>query len=158
MFTVVHDPDAAYEKINHDLALVSQWAHDWRMSFNSDPQKQAVELRFSKKRLVMYHPVILLNNILVKQVEEHNHLGLILGSKLSFSAHIKSFISKARKGIGLLKYLFKYLPRNTLNDLYKLYVHPHLDYEDVTYHIPAKVCNYSPDITLPHLVEKIESV
>ena len=39
LFTVVQDPNAASEKINHDLALVTQWARDWRMSFNPDPQK-----------------------------------------------------------------------------------------------------------------------
>ena len=66
LFTVVHDPNAASEKVNNDLALVSQWAHDWRMSFNPDPQKQAVELRFSKKRLAVYTPCYTLNNIPVK--------------------------------------------------------------------------------------------
>ena len=35
---------------------------------------------------------------------------------------------------------------------------PHLDYGDVIYHIPAKVCNYSQDITLPSIMEKTESV
>ena len=158
LFTVVQDPNAASEKINRDLALVSQWARDWRMSFKSDPQKQAVELRFSKKRLAVDHPVILFNNLPVKQVDEHKHLGLIFDSKLSFSAHIKSSISKARKGISLLKYLSKCLPKHTLNDLYKLYVRPHLDYGDVLYYIPAKVCNYSQNIILASLMEKIESV
>ena len=37
LFTIVQDPNAASEKINHDLALVGQWAHNWRMSFNPDP-------------------------------------------------------------------------------------------------------------------------
>ena len=66
LLTVVHEPNAASEKINHGLALVGQWARDWRMSFNPDPQTQAVELRFSKKRLAVDHPVILFNNIPVK--------------------------------------------------------------------------------------------
>ena len=68
------------------------------------------------------HPVILFNNMPVMKVHEHKHLGIILDSKLSFSAHIKSAISKTRKGIGLLKYLSKHLPRYTLNEIYKLYV------------------------------------
>ena len=54
------------------------------------------------------------NDIIVEKVDEHKQLGMILDSKLSFSAHIKSAISKTRKGIGLLKYLSKYLPRHTL--------------------------------------------
>ena len=131
LFTVVQEPNAAAEDMNHDLELISRWAHDWRMSFNPDPQKQAVELLLSKKRHEIDHPVILFNNTPVKKVTEHKHLGIILDSKLSFSAHIKSAISKTRRGIGLLKYLSKYLPRHTLNELYKLYVRPHLDYGDV---------------------------
>ena len=102
--------------------------------------------------------MILFNDIPVKKVNEHKHLGIILDSKLSFSAHIKSAISKARKGIGLLKYLSKYLPRNTLNELYKLYVRLHLDYGDVIYHIPAKACEFSQNIILPNMMEKLESV
>ena len=67
-------------------------------------------------------------------------------------------ISKTRKGIGLLRYLSKYLPRHTLNELFKLYVRPHLDYGDVIYHIPAKVCEFSGNTILPNLMEKLESV
>ena len=128
------------------------------MSFNPDPQKQAVELTFSRKKIEVDHPVIRFNDMPVKKVDEHKHLGITLDSKLSFSAHIKSAISKTRKGIGLLKYLSKYLPRHTLNELYKLYVRPHLDYGDVIYHIPAKVCEFSQNIILPNLMEKLEAV
>ena len=158
LFTVVREANEAASDMNHDLQLISQWAHDWRMSFNPDPQKQAVELLFSRKRNEIDHPVILFNNIPVKKVNEHKHLGIILDSKLSFSAHIKCAISKTRKGIGLLKYLSKYLPRHTLSELYKLYVRPHLDYGDVIYHIPDKVCEFSQTISLSNLMEKLESV
>ena len=75
------------------------------MSFNPDPQKQAVEFIFSRKRIEIDHPVIPFNDIPVKKVSEHKHLGIILDSKLSFSAHINAAISKTRKGICLLKYL-----------------------------------------------------
>ena len=158
LFTVVREANEAASDMNHDLQLISQWAHDWRMSFNPDPQKQAVELLFSRKRNEIDHPVILFNNIPVKKVNEHKHLGIILDSKLSFSAHIKCAISKTRKGIGLLKYLSKYLPRHTLSELYKLYVRPHLDYGDVIYHTPDKVCEFSQTISLSNLMEKLESV
>ena len=158
LFTVVKDSNTAASDMNHDLDLIGQWAHTWRMSFNPDPQKQAVELKFSKKKIEIDHPVILFNNLPVKKVDEHKHLGVILDSKLSFSAHIKSAISKTRKGIGLLKYLSKYLPRHTLIEIYKLYVRPHLDYGNVIYHIPAKVCDFSGNIVLPNLMQRLESV
>ena len=87
--------------MNHDLKLIRQWAYDWKMSFNPDPQKQAVELIFSRKRIEIDHPVITFNDIPVKKVSEHKDLGIILDSKLSFSTHIKSAISKTGRGISL---------------------------------------------------------
>ena len=117
LFTVAQEPDEAANHMNHDLGLIRQWAQDWRMSVNPDPQKQAVEVLFSRKRNDIDHQVILFNNIPVTKVDEHKHLGIILDKELSVSAHIKSATSKTRKGIGLLKYLSKYLPRHTLNEL-----------------------------------------
>ena len=72
--------------LNHDLDLIREWALQWRMSFNSDPQKQAKEILFSRKHIANDHPEIRFNNIPVMKVSEHKHLGVILDSKLSFSA------------------------------------------------------------------------
>ena len=94
----------------------------------------------------------------MKKVNKHKHLGIILDSKVSFSDHIKSAISKTRKVIGLLKYLSKYLPWQTLSELYKLYMRPYLGYGDVIYHVPAKTCEFSQDMTLSNLMGKLESV
>ena len=69
------------------------------MSFNPDPQKQAVELLLSKKRPEIDHLAIYFNNIPVQKVDEHKHLGIILDSKLSFSAHIKSTFSKRERAL-----------------------------------------------------------
>ena len=116
LLTVIRESSIAANDMDHDLKLISQWAHDWRMSFNPDPQKQAVEPIFSRKRNELDHPVIHFNNISVEKVNEHKHLGIILDPKLSFSAHIRTAISKSRNGIGLLKCLSKYLPRSILNE------------------------------------------
>ena len=48
-FTVFENPNTAAKDMNHDLELISQWARDWNISFNPDPQKQATELTFSRK-------------------------------------------------------------------------------------------------------------
>ena len=121
LFTVVKNSNTAAEDMNYDLVLIRQRAHNWRRSFNPDLQKQAIEMIFSRKRHKIDHPGILLNNTPVKKVEEHKHLGLVLDSKLSFSAHIKTAITKSRRGIDLLRYLSKDLPRYTMNELYGLW-------------------------------------
>ena len=128
------------------------------MSFNPDPTKQAVQLIFSRKKKPPNHPLILFNDIPISKTEEHKHLGLILYSKLSFNSHIKSVISKSRRGIGLIKYLSNYLPRHALKDLYMICVRPHLEYGDVVCHIPATKCEYAESFKLNHLMEKLESV
>ena len=61
MLVAVEDANAAANDMNHVLKLINKWAHSWRMSFNPDPQKQAVELIFSRKKNEIDHPVVLFN-------------------------------------------------------------------------------------------------
>ena len=59
---------------------------------------------------------------------------MILDSILDFSAHVKEVIVKARRGIGMIHYVAKYVSRDVCDQIYKLYVRPHLDYGDIIYH------------------------
>ena len=43
---------------------------------------------------------------------------MILDHKLDFQSHIREVILKARRGIGLIKYLFKYVSREVLDQVY----------------------------------------
>ena len=88
LFSVVRDPLISAEELNHDLDLINQWAHQWKMCFNPDPTKQAEEVLFSYKNISPQHPPIYFNNTEVKRVDDHKHLGLVLDSKLSFTKHI----------------------------------------------------------------------
>ena len=131
MFYIVKDPDASAHELNHDLNLISQWTHQWKMSFNPDPSKQAVQVVFSRKSKPIDHPQIYFNDIEVKSVKELKHLD----AKLSFASHINEKLSKARKGLGIIKSLSPYLSKKTLDQIFKLYIRPHLDFCDVIYHI-----------------------
>ena len=55
-FSIVHDPVVSAEEQNHDLNLISKWAHQWKMCFNPNPTKQAEEILFSQKRKSPVHP------------------------------------------------------------------------------------------------------
>ena len=61
-------------------------------------------------------------------------MGFFLDSELNFLRHVKEAITKARKGIGVIRFMAKYVTRDVLDQMYKLYVRPHLDYGDVIYH------------------------
>ena len=88
----------------------------------------------------------------VARMSEHKDLGMILDSKLDFQSHIKEAIQKARRGIGIIKFLSKYVSRDVLDQIYKLYVRPHLDYGDIFYH------KYDPQMHLnfTHRLERTQ--
>ena len=100
------------------------------MCFNPDPTKQAEEVLFSYKHVSPDHPPIYFNDMEVKRVSEHKHLGLILDPKLTFVKHINEKISMARKWIGVIKHLSPYLPLKSLDQIYKMHIRPHLGYCD----------------------------
>ena len=51
LFTVAREANEAAEHMNQDLQLVSQWADDRRMSFNSDPQSKLLNYYFQGKEM-----------------------------------------------------------------------------------------------------------
>ena len=86
LFSVVYDESVTAEKLNKDLETISKWAHQWKMQFNPDSTKQAVQVIFSHKSPKPPHPPLYFNQA---EVPEHKHLGIIIDSKLDFSAHVK---------------------------------------------------------------------
>ena len=136
LYSVVHDPNKSASDLNHDLEMINQWAYQWKMSFNPDPNKQATEILFSCKKKPVDHPPLIFNGTPVSRLNEHKHLGLILTSTLSFGKHIIEKVKKAKKNIGIIKHLNKFLPFKTLIHMYKALVRSHLDYCDIIYHIP----------------------
>ena len=97
---------------------------------------------FSTKRIKPDHPPLNLGDDVISQTLEHKHLGMVLDSKLDFKSHLREAIVKARRGIGMMKHLSRYVSRDVLIQLYKLYVRPHLDYGDIIYH------KYDPSMRL----------
>ena len=75
---------------------------------------------------------------------------MILDSRLNFDSHVREKIISARRGTGVIRYLSKYVSRDVLDQMYKLYVRPHLDYGDIIYH------KHDPDLKLD-FTKKLES-
>ena len=158
LFSIVNDPNTSACELNHDLKLISQWALQWKMSFNPDPTKQAVQVLFSRKTRKIAHPEIFFNDTQVKTVNEHKHLGLTLDTKLTFASHIDDKLKKARKGLGIIKTLSSYLSVKTLDQIYKIYVRPHLDFCDVIYHLPCITNPFDSSINLKYLMNTLERI
>ena len=96
--------------------------------------KDFKSLIFSSKSIKAVHPPIYFSDSAVVTVPHHKHISLVLDESLTFAEHIKEAVIKARRGTGIIGCLARYVPRDVLDQMYKLYVRPHLYYGDVIYH------------------------
>ena len=158
LFNIVEDPLTCFDELQHDLNKISVWANQCRLRFNHDITKQAVEVIFSTKITPLPHPSLMFNNIPIKLVNGHKHLGIILDKQLSFTSHINSKLSIARRGLGIISRLRKYLPRITLELIFKTFIRPLLEYGDIIFHQPPRTKEFSFDSHLKPLIQKLESL
>ena len=84
LFTVAYDIDIAANKLNRDLEIISIWAYQWKMQFNPDKNKQAIQVIFSQKRDTPVYPPLFFNGYEVVIKTKYKHLGMIPDSKLTF--------------------------------------------------------------------------
>ena len=73
LFSVIHGSVIKNSELNSDLSRIKQWAFQWKMSFNPDPNKQAQEVIFSRKLKKVCHPPLCFNNINVSQASSQKH-------------------------------------------------------------------------------------
>ena len=87
---------------NNDLRKISNWAYQWKMSFNPDPLKKGQEVILLRKMTKTNHPKLIFSNNPVHHVALQKHLGMFLDCKLNFEKHLKTIVYKINKTIGLL--------------------------------------------------------
>jgi hypothetical protein len=127
--------ESHYSPKTEDLRKITEWATQWKMEFNPEIAKQAIEVSFSNKRTPSNFEILHFNTIEVKQSSETKHLGMILDSNLNFNNHVAEKLSKSKQGLGVMQQLSKWVPRRSLEEIYKLYVRPHLDYGDIIFDV-----------------------
>ena len=139
LFSKVLDINKSVTELNTDLEKISQWAYQWKMQFNPDPNKQAKEIIFSRKLVsnILSHPPVKFNNNNITRCSHQKHLGVVLDSNLNFNTHIDQKIKKYNKMIGLMRRLSVNLSRNALLTIYKSFIRPHVDYCDILYDKPS---------------------
>ena len=136
LFSTVYNVGTSFQYLSSDLRIIEKWAHQWKMCFNPDPNKQATEVVFSRKKVPVNHVPLVFNDSEVGVLSQQKHLGLILDRSFTFENHLKEKIAKANRVIGLIKHFSKTLPRKSLLTLYTSFARPHLDYADVIYDKP----------------------
>ena len=133
LFSVTRNKYLSAQNLNEDLNMINHWAFQWKISFNSDPSKQAQEVIFSRKLQKSVYPPLHFNNIAKIQSTTQKDLDMLLDVKLDIQGHLKNIYSKVDKTIGLLRKLRNTLSRLPLLTIYKSFIRPHLDYGDVIY-------------------------
>ena len=118
IFSNVFDKHSSQNILNNDLSIVSEWSFQWKMQFNSDLNKQANEVYFSRKSNAGVYLPVDLNNGLVQLCESHKHLGIVLDKHLNFHEHIAKKIKICNNLIGTMKHLSFHLPRKSLLIIY----------------------------------------
>ena len=93
LFSVVHDVNTSAKKLNNDLKKVNDWAFQWKMSFNPDPNKQAQDVIFSRKSKRSTHSPLVFSNNNVSQTYSQKHLGVILDFILTFTEHLNNVLA-----------------------------------------------------------------
>ena len=80
LFTIVYDEAIAADQLNRHLSIISDWADQWKMQFNPDKNKQAVQVIFScQKYMPINPPFILISQKWLKKMStgpSRNDIGL----------------------------------------------------------------------------------
>ena len=128
LYIIVEDPVMAANLMDIDLDRIHSWADSWLVNFN--PHKTE-ELIISRKTTVTNHPPVTMNNVVVKRVDSHKHLGVIFSNDCTWHEHINEITSKAWKRINILQSLKFLLDRKSLEIMYFSFVRPLLEYADI---------------------------
>ena len=121
----VKEPLSAIDDLNDDLRKIQNYSDKWFMTLN--PEKSEV-LTISAKKEKLVYGNLQLNNINLKEVSTHRHLGLTLSSDMSWTSHVDIICKSAGSRLNLLRKLSFKLNRKALEILYFAYVRPILEY------------------------------
>ena len=89
---------------------------------------------FLRRRKINNISVLSYNNMILSFQRDMIYYK-IYDSHVSFASHTDEKLKEAPKGLGIIKTLSRYLSVKTLDQIYKMYVRPHLDFRDVIYHL-----------------------
>ena len=116
-----------FTTLQRDIMAIEQWVLDNHLTFNTS---KCSYMMLSRKRFptTPLHP-LMLSGLHLNEVECFKYLGVLLSSDLSWTPHITSVCSKAKKILGLLyRRFYNHAEGDTLKQLYLSLIRPHLEY------------------------------
>lgn len=130
LYIIVDSPQISANILNSDLDKIHAWSKKWLVTFN--PAKTETIL-FSRKRVKVNHPPLVMNNTTIPSVNSHKHLGLTFTEDTKWKDHISLTLDKAWQRIGILRTLKFIVNRSCLEKMYFCFIRPLLEYADVVW-------------------------
>ena len=127
LYIIVENLNTAAVTLNNDLKHISNWANDWLVDFN--PSK-TFSMLISRKRDPVNHPPLFMNNIPLKCMSTHKHLGLTFSDTCDWTNHITNITDAAWTRLNLLRTLKLKINRRALEKIYFAFIRPVLENSD----------------------------
>ena len=74
-----------------------------------------------------------INKTIIRSVECHKHLGIIIDKKFNFNLQVENLVWKAFKKWGIIKYICKSYDTDIFILLYKSYILPLLEFSNIIF-------------------------
>ncbi len=124
------DPVSTFSDINNDLCTLSNWANQWRVTFNAS---KTVYMIISNKSKVPRYPDLFLHGEKLTKVTSHKHLGVTLTSNMTWNLHIDAALKKAASRLSNIRKIRFIITRKARETLYRSLVLPLLEYGSVLF-------------------------
>ena len=85
IYITVENALVSGDLLNNDLEIIHTWSKKWFVSFN--PSKTEC-MTISTKKKKPFHPSLIFDNVHLKEVESHKHLGITICNNLSWNPHV----------------------------------------------------------------------
>lgn len=116
-----------YNCLQNDLNKVFKFCNENSLKLN--PLKcEHLCITYKKQQARNYY----LNNICIKTIVNHKHIGIIYDTKMLFNSHIDMIIEKALKKYSILKFICNRVNGFTFLRLYFTYVLPILEFSNLS--------------------------
>ena len=127
----VSDKSTSQNELNKYFQAISNWASQWKIQINPDPNKQAQQVHFSKKANVSLDHRTFKNTKFVTCSSSQKHLGLALEQHRNFNDNIQFKMTKCYKMIGIINRLSVNISHDALLWIYISFIRPQLGYQDL---------------------------
>ena len=102
LYIIVENPNTAAITLNNDFDYITSWACYWLFNFVA---AKTFSLLLTLKRILPFHPPLLMNGSVISETTSHKHLGVTFSRNCSWNEHISNITTSAWSILNLLRAL-----------------------------------------------------